>query len=104
MKERYLDIIEIPSIIQDGALLSTEKGMRLDSETAFLYIKQIIKEVENVGGVVTMIWHPNHITKKVWWDLFIHTIEYLKDKNAWFATIHEIGDWFKKENKSILDV
>ncbi len=102
-KDRFLDIVEIPNIVQDGALLLTEKGMRLDEDTAFLYIKQAIGEVSNVGGVITLVWHPHRITQKSWWNLYIRTLEYLKDKNPWFATVKEIGEWFKEENRQILN-
>ena len=46
--------MEVPLIIQDGAMLDKIKGMRLDEDTAFQYIIQIADVVENVGGVLTV--------------------------------------------------
>ena len=89
--EKQLPIMEIPLIIQDGAMLNPAKGMRLDKDTAFQYIKQITEAVEKVGGVLTLLWHPNYIIKPDWWDLCLMTLDYLKKKNAWFGAVREVG-------------
>jgi peptidoglycan/xylan/chitin deacetylase (PgdA/CDA1 family) len=89
--EKELPIMEIPLIVQDGAMLNPDKGMRLDEETAFQYIKQIAKAVEKVGGVLTLLWHPNSIIKEDWWNLSLKTLGYLKKKDAWFGAVREIG-------------
>jgi len=96
--EKELSIIEIPLIIQDGALLNPDKGMRLDEDTAFTYIELITEAVEQVGGVLTLLWHPNHIIKEEWWNLYIKTLAYLKLKNPWFTSVKDIGQWWSQQN------
>jgi len=92
--EKELPIMEIPLIVQDGALLNPDKGMRLDKETAFQYLVQITESVEKVGGVLTLLWHPNHIINQNWWNLYLQTLQYLDEKNPWFAPLHKIGAWW----------
>ena len=92
--EKELPIMEIPLIIQDGAMLNPTKGMRLDEETAFQYVKQITEAVGNVGGVLTLLWHPNQIIKDDWWHLYLRILKYLKEKNVWFGSVREIGAAF----------
>ncbi len=99
--EKELPIMEIPLIVQDGALLSPTKGMRLDENTAFQYIVQITNAAEKVGGILTLLWHPNHIIKPDWWRLYLRALEYLKKKNALFGSVKEIGQWWKKINGNI---
>ena len=94
--EEELPILEVPLIIQDGALLSQTKGMRLDEETAFQYVMQLTEAVERVGGVLTLLWHPNYLNDPVWWNLYIRSLAYLKDKNAWFGTVRDIALEVKK--------
>jgi len=89
--EKKLSIMEIPLIIQDGAMLNPNKGMRLDEDTAFKYVEQITEAIEKVGGVLTLLWHPNHILKKDWWNLYLRTLKHLQEKEAWFGTVGEIG-------------
>jgi len=91
--EKQLPIMEIPLIIQDGALLHPNKGLRLDEETAFQYVVQIAEAVENVGGVLTLLWHPNSIIKPDWWNLYLRTLRYLQQKNVWFCSVREVGDY-----------
>jgi len=86
-----LPITEIPLIIQDGGLLKTNKGMRLDAETAFNYVVQVAGSVERVGGVLTLLWHPNAIVKDSWWNLYLKTLDHLKSKNAWFGSVRDVA-------------
>jgi len=91
--EKELPIMEIPRIIQDGAMLNPAKGMCLDEDTAFQYVVQITEAVEKVGGVMTLLWHPHYINP-LYWDLYLNTLDYLKKKNAWFGTMREVGDFY----------
>ena len=90
-----LPIMEVPLIIQDGALLSTNKGLRLDEDTAFEYVMMITDTVEKAGGVLTLCWHANHIVKHEWWKLYSRILNYLHEKNAWFTTVGQVGDCWK---------
>jgi peptidoglycan/xylan/chitin deacetylase (PgdA/CDA1 family) len=97
-QEQELPIMEIPLIIQDGAMLNPGKGMRLDPSMAFEYVVLIADAVEKVGGILTLLWHPNHITRQDWWGLYCRTLEYLNEKDAWFCSVREAGKWWKANN------
>lgn len=90
-----LPITQIPLIAQDGALMSTVKGLRLDEDMAFEYVKRLTEAVEKVGGIITLVWHPDVVIES-WWRVYVRTIRYLKEKNAWFGTIREAGEHFQK--------
>jgi len=92
--EKKLQIIEIPLIIQDGAMLNQGRGMRLDLDTAFQYIILLTEQVAKCGGVLTLLWHPSYIINPCWWGLYGKALKYLQQKNAWFASVQEIGDWW----------
>lgn len=94
---KELSIIEVPLIVQDGAMLNPTKGMRLDEDTAFQYVVQITEAVEEVGGILTLSWHPNQIIQSDWWNLYCRTLNYLTEKNPWFASVKEIGMWWEKQ-------
>lgn len=97
-RKQELPIMEIPLIIQDGAMLNPAKGMRLDQDRAFEYVAQLADVVANVGGILTLLWHPNHIIKPDWWALYIRTLEYLNEKKAWFCSVRGAGEWWKANN------
>jgi len=89
-EEKELAIIEVPLIIQDGAMLNPQKGMRLDEDTAFQYIVQLTKAVENVGGILTLLWHPNAIIDPPRWNLYIRSLAHFKEMNACFCIMSEL--------------
>ena len=78
-------------------MLNPAKGMRLDEDTAFQYIVQITEAVETVGGVLTLLWHPNGIINPPWWSVYLRSIEYLKAKNAWFGSVRDVAECMKPE-------
>jgi len=90
--EKELSITEIPLIIQDGAMLNPAKGMRLDEDAAFQYVMQITEVVENVGGVLTLLWHPSYITNPECWNIYFRILECLEQKNAWFGTVRKVAE------------
>lgn len=96
--KKKLSIMEVPLIIQDTAMMNPQKGMRIDAETAFRYVVQLTEAVELVGGVMTLLWHPNAVIEPEKWHLYKRILAYLEEKNAWFATTKTVGDWFKSEN------
>jgi len=96
-----LPIIEIPLIVQDNALLREYKGLRLDEKTAFEYVVMIANGVEKVGGILTLLWHPNRIIWQDWWNLYIKILGYLQKEDPWFASVREIGEWWQKSKASV---
>ncbi len=92
--KKELPILEIPLIAQDMAMLNPSKGMRIDSKMALRYMLLIIKEVEKVGGVLTLLWHPNEIINRESWMLYRKILNYLREKNAWITSLQKVGGWW----------
>lgn len=95
--EKELNIVEIPLIIQDSAMLNPEKGMRIDEETAYGYIVHLAEEVKAVGGVLTLLWHPNEIYREKSILLYSRVLAYLKKQNGWLSSVKEIGNWWLQQ-------
>ena len=91
-----LPVWEIPLIIQDGAMFHPKKGMQLDQKTALEYIQLLAEKVKSVGGILTLLWHPNANADEISWQTFQETLSMLKKDNPWFATVREVGDWWRK--------
>jgi peptidoglycan/xylan/chitin deacetylase (PgdA/CDA1 family) len=96
-KGTELDIIEVPLIVQDTALFDSKySGMGPDD--AFERVKNITKEVKQVGGVLTINWHNNADEER--WNFYKRLLRYLDDQDPWFATVREVGEWWE-ENSGI---
>jgi hypothetical protein len=96
-KGNNTEVLEIPLHIQDGALLSPHKGLRLDAEKAMDYIRLITARVEDVGGVLTVSWHPHAILEPVWWRVYGRMLAFLHEKRPWFGTVRQIGAWWEAQ-------
>ena len=89
-------LLQIPLIVQDGALLLSEKGLRLDPDSALDYIKQILGAVKEVGGVLTLSWHPHTIKIPGFLSLYERALELIAKEDPWFGTVAEVGNWWNE--------
>ena len=94
---KQTNVVEIPLNIQDTALFRP-KGLGVDADIAFEYVKEITRQVKKVGGVLTLSWHPSKIIREGWWSLYERILEYLDQQNVWFATIREIGEYWRERS------
>ena len=92
-----LPVWEIPLIIQDCAMFHPKKGLKLDKIKALEYIEMFAKKVKEVGGIFTLLWHPHLIIDETSWNTFQETLMMLKKDDPWFASVREIGDWWKNK-------
>ena len=94
--ERPLQIMEVPLMVQEGALLDKNKVLRFDEDTAFQYISRITEQVKKTQGVLVLLWHPHSIAKEEWFGLYLKTMDYLKDNDPWFAPVRDIGQYWEQ--------
>jgi peptidoglycan/xylan/chitin deacetylase (PgdA/CDA1 family) len=88
--EREIDIIEIPLTIMDCTLL--RDYMRLDIDGAWDLVKNMIDRVEELQGVITILWHNTYMQDE-YLDFYEKILKYCYDKNAWMSSGKEICDW-----------
>ncbi len=98
-REEETDVLEIPLVVQDTALFRS-KGLDVGEDIAFEYIKEMVERVKSVNGTLTLLWHPSKIVRDEWWSLYERTLKHLDEQGAWFATISELGSWWKKNGPS----
>lgn len=85
-------VIEVPLCIQDGALFSSN-AMALTYDAALNYVKGLFDVVEEVGGVLTLLWHPDAVAYDAKrWKLYETILAMSVSKGAWLATVSEIGE------------
>ena len=92
--KKPLSILEIPLVIEDIALFR--------KNNAWENCVSIINTVENLGGVLTLLWHHSVFNEKEypgWSEMYQRIISLCKEKNAWITTGNEINKWWKSRNK-----
>ena len=99
LANKELSIVEIPLIIQDSAMLSPVKGLQIDEKTAYDYIVQLAEAVKAVGGVLTLLWHPNEVRLEKRILLYSQILNFLSKQNCWLSSVKEIGEWWLKRQQ-----
>ena len=88
LNKRFTNVIEFPLNLQDGALLSPNM-LNLGYSRALAKSKEIMSEVEKVGGSLNILFHPNVQKRPEYWDLFESILEEAKRRGAWGPTMKE---------------
>ncbi len=94
--------LELPLIIQDVSMFRHLSAMGLGLTAAKELIGQIMQRVANVGGVMTVLWHPNTIAAvdPEYAEMYLKAYEFLLDlaqkEGAWITSVGEAGRYFKE--------
>jgi len=102
LREKRLDILELPLTIMDGVLF--EKG-HADRGEALSRCLQILKRVETGRGLAVILWHLRSWYERDfpdWRWVYEQILSYLSEREAWVTSPGEIAKWWKQRNESIL--
>ena len=100
-----LPILEIPLHIQDGALLFS-KNLGLPPQLTLSHAQTMIDKVAEHNGLITLLWHPDSYgfdQYRSWFAVYEALLEYIAGKGAWVTTVRDIGFWWKKRQKALLN-
>jgi hypothetical protein len=98
---KKVNILEIPLNIQDMTFLMYLKS---DAKNSWNLIKNLIDKTEQMGGVLTILWHNwtfclpaslGGIFNKEWTKLYEKILKYCYGKNAWLTNCKEIYNYLK---------
>ena len=102
-KQQWLDVLEIPLVLHDGALLRSD-NLDLSPDAAFRFCRKVIERVAAVRGVVSLLWHPENIVKPGYFDLYCRLLDLLKDEGGWGTSAREIAGWWESSgNAKVVD-
>ncbi|MBK7965258.1 MAG: polysaccharide deacetylase family protein [Bacteroidetes bacterium] len=74
-------LMEVPQIIMDGALFN-DNSLDYNEQLAQLEVERILDCVEEVGGCVTINFHPNYLLNSIYWNTYKFILNALKSRNA----------------------
>jgi len=94
-----LSILEIPLIAQDIGLFS-QKGLGFDGALAFRHMKHLTEVIKQVGGVLTILWHPDapSIDRERWY-LYEDLLQYFREMGAWTGCVRDIGEAWQTQER-----
>ena len=88
-------LLELPTQVQDGAMFYPQQ-MNLSEAAAEQRCRSLIRNAEEHGGVLTLIWHDrSHAPERFWGGFYARLLEDLKARGVWFGTAAQVVDWFR---------
>jgi hypothetical protein len=94
-RDERLNLLEVPLVVNDGPLLRND-GLELDVELARGAVRGLIDKVAEVGGVATILFHPNSLERTEFLELFRDSIDYGLGRGGWFASLRELDTWWRE--------
>lgn len=93
-RNRTMELLEIPLIIEDLPFFREK-----DAWGAFLRING---HIEDVGGVLTLLWHHSVLNATefpVWTECYQKILTHCRDRNAWITSGEMIAEWWKSRSR-----
>jgi hypothetical protein len=91
---QQLNVLELPLVIQEKCLIRIlgqgHKDEALDRAT------RLVQRVQAVGGLITLLWHPETIRWPLYVDVYRSLLVLLRENGAWFGTMAEVADWWRR--------
>jgi peptidoglycan/xylan/chitin deacetylase (PgdA/CDA1 family) len=98
---RTLDLLEVPLIVQDGALLGAT-ALGLDRGRAEALLREVFDTVSASGGVVTLVVHPDKLARPDWLALYKWVLDYGLEQGAWVTSLGDLCEWWRAREARIL--
>ena len=97
-REEPLDLVEVPLILHDGALLRAD-ALELDVSLARETIRHFLAAAAETAGVATMVFHPNNLERPEFLELYRFAIELGLELGGWFASVRDLDRWWRERER-----
>jgi|GEM_PF-259601 len=88
-------LLELPMLIQDGALFYHNR-LNLSDEAAWQLCQPLLANAQKFGGVLTLLWHDrSHGPERFWGGFYDRLVQHLRAQNVWFASAGQAVEWFR---------
>jgi peptidoglycan/xylan/chitin deacetylase (PgdA/CDA1 family) len=97
-------LLELPLHIMDTAMFFPVH-LNLSPGEAYKRVGQIVDNVVQLGGAVTVNWHDRSIApERCWDDFYVGLVRDLRSKGAWFATAADTVSWFRQRRSAVFEI
>lgn len=96
-----LDLLQVPLLVHDGALLRPD-ALELDVELAGEILRSFVDTAAEVGGLATLIFHPNNLDRDEYVELFRTALQHGRERGGWFASLRDVDRWWREREARLL--
>jgi hypothetical protein len=99
--ERPLDLLEVPLVVQDVALLGPF-GLDLDLAFARRVVQRLFDSAAAVGGAVTLSFHPDKLADPACLALYEWSLDYALAQRGWVTSLSGLERWWRDREARLL--
>ncbi|MCP4895425.1 MAG: hypothetical protein GY906_00490 [bacterium] len=101
-QQRPVKVLQAPLVLQDAALLRSD-GLELNTHLAREVVQRVVDRVAGSGGLVTVLFHPEHVADDGVFALLRSIIEDSLAAGAWVTSLREIEAWWRSREKRLAE-
>ncbi|MGB9022435.1 MAG: polysaccharide deacetylase family protein [Candidatus Bathyarchaeia archaeon] len=103
---KLVSLLEIPPVIMDRTFRE-KRNMNLSPELARRLCTELLEEIANLHGVLTIIWHNSGVSTRPsedreWWRVYWSLLRECSRREARFMTLGEISSYYSVRQKTRL--
>jgi hypothetical protein len=103
---KSVSLLEIPPVIMDRTLRE-KRYMNLPPELARELCTELLKEIADLHGVLTIIWHNSGVSvrpgeDKAWWGVYWSLVRECSRRSARFMTLGELFSYYSVRQETRL--
>lgn len=98
---RPLELLEVPLVVQDTALLDTW-GLGLDLESACAVLGGMLDSAHEVGGALTFVFHPDKLVHPDWLSFYEWALDQATARGAWLTSLRDLETWWRAREAKLL--
>ena len=99
--ERALDLLEVPLVVEDSALLGPIAAERADS--AEEVVGSLVDTAKDVGGAITFLFHPDKLVHPEWLALYEWSLAYVAEAGGWLTSVSGLEQWWTAREWALLN-
>jgi len=100
MADRGFTLLEVPLVVEDTALLGPiAVGGPQSPQDA---VRAFVDTAREVGGAVTLLFHPDKLVRPEWLALYEWSLEYLAEMGGWLTSVAELERWWTARERQLL--
>jgi hypothetical protein len=96
-----LDLLEVPLVIQDTALLGPA-ALGLDLDGAKALVGELIDSIADVEGVATLLFHPDKLARPAWLALYEWALDHALERGGWLTSLRTLQEWWSAREAALL--
>jgi hypothetical protein len=97
---RALDLLEVPLVVEDSALLGPIAAERADSGEEV--VRSLVDTAKDVGGAITFLFHPDKLVLPEWLALYEWSLAYVAGAGGWLTSVARLERWWTARERALL--